>query len=294
MGETLTSMTGFARIDGATEAMSWYWEARSVNAKGFDLRLRLPDAADRLEAELRRALTARLSRGTVTVSLRYVRQPGSGAGTVNRAALDAALAAITEVEAAAQAAGAPLRAPDATAILMLRGVMDGEEADFTWLDAARADIPPLVEALARARAEEGAQLATILSGALDRVEALITEAASGAAARAARSGETLRARLAALMQAAPDPARLETELALIAVKSDVTEELDRLGAHVAAARELLATGGPVGRRFDFLMQEFNREANTLAPKSGDAALTATALDLKVVIDQMREQVQNVE
>ena len=290
----MKSMTGFARIDGSRDGVTWYWEARSVNGKGLDLRARLPDAAERLDQPLRQAMKAAFVRGNVTVSLRYSRTTEGGDGLVNRAALDRVLAAIAEVEAAAQAAGAPLKSPDATAILSMRGVMDGETADYGWIDEAGRDVPALVAALDHARQEEGAHLARVLGDALDTVEGLVRDASDSAAVRAARTGETLRARVAELIGGDVDPARLEQELALIAVKADVTEELDRLAAHVAAARGLIAKDGPVGRKFDFLMQEFNREANTLAAKSGDAALTAIALDMKVVIDQMREQVQNVE
>ena len=159
-----------------------------------------------------------------------------------------------------------------------------------------ADIGPLVAALAAARAGEGAALAATLAGQLGRIAALAAAARSTAEARAARGGELLRSRLEAVLAtvATVDEARLAQELALIAVKADVTEELDRLEAHVAAAGALIADGGSVGRRLDFLMQEFNREANTLCAKSGSSELTAIGLELKVAIDQMREQVQNVE
>ncbi|SOH92334.1 TIGR00255 family protein [Monaibacterium marinum] len=290
----MQSMTGFARIDGAADGMSWAWEARSVNSRGLDLRLRLPDAADALEAELRKAVPARIARGSVTISLRYTRLPGSSASIVNADALAAALAAIAEVESAAQSAGAPLTSPNATQILTLRGVMDGADVGYAWLETARAGIPALVEALSASRGEEGAKLRDILTASLTQVETLALRASDSAAARAARAGETLRTRLNALMAAPVDEGRLEQELALMAVKADVTEELDRLNAHIATGRELLAASGPIGRKFDFLMQEFNREANTLASKSNDVALTCIALDLKVIIDQMREQVQNVE
>jgi len=290
----MQSMTGFARIDGSSGGMSWAWETRSVNSRGLDLRLRVPDGADDIEGELRKAASAQITRGTVTISLRYTRLSGTARSIVNAEALAAAIAAIAEVEWVAQSAGAPLTSPNATDILGLRGVMDGAEPGYAWLASAREDIPAVVAALLASRAEEGAKLHDILSAAVSRVEALLRQAAECAAARAARSGETLRSRLATLMQTGIDEGRLEQELALLAVKADVTEELDRLTAHVATARDLLTSHKPMGRKFDFLMQEFNREANTLAAKSGDAALTGVALDLKVVIDQMREQVQNVE
>ncbi|QPH56248.1 YicC family protein [Pontivivens ytuae] len=287
-------MTGFARVDGTGEGMSWAWEARSVNARGLDLRLRLPDGADALEAELRKATPRRFARGNVSISLRWSRLPDAAGGGVNRVALDQALAALAEVEAVAAQQGRELAAVSAADILALRGVAEGGEAGQAWLKAAQSEIAALLDALAHARESEGAALATLLTTSIDEIARLAAEARETAAARAARAGETLRARVAALMEAAPDTDRLEQELALIAVKADVTEELDRLDAHVAAARVHLTETGPIGRKLDFLMQEFNREANTLASKSGDAELTRVALALKVVIDQMREQVQNVE
>lgn len=290
----MQSMTGFARVDGTGEGMSWAWEARSVNARGLDLRLRLPDGADALEAELRKATPRRFARGNVSISLRWSRLPDAAGGGVNRAALEQALAALAEVEAVAAQQGRELAAVSAADVLALRGVAEGGEAGQAWLKAAQSDIAALLDALAQARESEGAALATLLTTSIDEVARLTAEARETAAARAARTGETLRARVAALMEAAPDTDRLEQELALIAVKADVTEELDRLDAHVAAARVHLTETGPIGRKLDFLMQEFNREANTLASKSGDAELTRVALALKVVIDQMREQVQNVE
>ena len=185
-------------------------------------------------------------------------------------------------------------------LLGLRGVMEADALTPAEtpgvLAAIGADIAPLVAALAAARAGEGDALAATLAGQLDRIAGLLAAARASAEGRAARSGDLLRSRLEAVLAtvAAVDEARLAQELALIAVKADVTEELDRLEAHVAAARALIASGGAVGRRLDFLMQEFNREANTLCSKSGSSELTAIGLELKVVVDQMREQVQNVE
>ncbi|WP_316014201.1 YicC/YloC family endoribonuclease [Roseobacter sp. HKCCA0434] len=285
-------MTGFARRDGSHGAMSWVWEARSVNARGLDLRLRLPDTADALDGPLRTALKGPVARGAVTISLRYSR--GQEAAGADDAAVDRTLAAIAVVEEAARRAGRDLAPIRATDILALRGQFEASGPDTAWVAEAAKQIDGLVADLVASRGREGAALDRILTDTLDRIEALLPQARETATARATRTAVGLSARVAAVMQAAPDPARLEQELALLAVKADVTEELDRLDAHVAAARELVATGGPVGRKLDFLMQEFNREANTLASKSGDTALTAIALDLKVAIDQMREQVQNVE
>jgi uncharacterized protein (TIGR00255 family) len=183
----------------------------------------------------------------------------------------------------------------------VRGVLEAEAAGqgpgAELIEALGADIEPLVAALAAGRAAEGAGIAGVLSGQVDRIEALVAAARETAEARGARSGALLKSRVEALMSASGavvDAARLAQELALIAVKVDLTEELDRLTGHVAAARELIAAEGPVGRRLDFLTQEFNREANTLCSKAQSSDLTAIGLELKVVIDQLREQVQNVE
>ena len=229
----IRSMTAFASARGEHESYSWAWELRSVNGKGLDLRLRVPDWLEGLEAALRAELTKSVVRGNVTLTLRLTRSEQTGA---------------------------------------------------------------LVRGFLKMRGEEGAALARILGDQLDMVAALTADAAALAEARKDAMAETLRANLARVLDQAQgaDPDRVAQELALIAVKSDVREEIDRLGAHVGAARALLDSGGAVGRKLDFLMQEFNREANTLCSKAQDSDLTAVGLDLKAVIDQMREQVQNIE
>jgi uncharacterized protein (TIGR00255 family) len=219
---------------------------------------------------------------------------------VNRAALASVLSALAEVTEAAAMRGLDLRAPSAAEVLACRGVLDqaaADEDDTGPLRAAlMADLPPLLEAFAAARSAEGTALAGKLAAQIDLIAALTTDAATEAALRRDAMGQSLRDSLARVLAnaAGVDETRLAQELALMAVKADVTEELDRLTAHIAAARALLADPGPVGRRFDFLTQEFNREANTLCSKAQSIALTRIGLDLKTVIDQMREQVQNVE
>jgi uncharacterized protein (TIGR00255 family) len=297
----LMSMTGFADRAGAWGGLSWVWEARSVNGRGLDVRVRLPEGCEWLEAPLRAAVGKAFARGSVSVGLRTV-ATGSGAGALrlNGAALTSAIAAAVAAVAEAEARGLALTPTSPGDLLAVRGVLEADGAaqgiEAGVLEALTADIAPLLAALAAARAAEGAALAGILAGQIDRIAAL-TEAARGTAeARAARSGELLRARVEALMGTTRvvDEARLAQELALIAVKVDLTEEVDRLAGHVAAARGLIAGEGPVGRKLDFLTQEFNREANTLCSKAQAADLTAIGLEMKVVIDQMREQVQNVE
>lgn len=296
------SMTGFAARRGQGAGHSWGWDIRSVNGKGLDLRLRVPDWIDGLELALRGELAKGINRGNVSLSLRVARD-GMGDGAeglrVNAPALAAVLAAMATVEQAAMDAGVTLGQGTAADVLAVRGVLDtsATEIDTAPLRAAiLADLPPLLADFAVMRATEGAALQAVIAGQLDEVARLTTAAAIEAAARRDAASSALREALARVLANADgvDEARLAQELALIAVKNDVTEELDRLSAHIVAARALLADAGPVGRKFDFLMQEFMREANTLCSKAQALALTRIGLDLKTVIDQMREQVQNVE
>ncbi|MDW4547870.1 YicC/YloC family endoribonuclease [Defluviimonas sp. D31] len=295
----LVSMTGFSARRGEGFGYGWAWEIRSVNGKGLDLRLRLPDWVEGLEPAVRAAVARVASRGNITLSLKLARDGGGEALRVNPAGLDAALAALALVRAKSEAAGLPVADPTAVEILALRGVTDlGGEADDTGplRDALLADLPPLLDDFAAVRAAEGAALAGVIESRIDRIEALTDEAATAAEARRPEMERALSDNLARVMAGAAeaDPARVAQELALLVVKADVSEEIDRLIAHVAAARALLTEPGAVGRKLDFLMQEFMREANTLCSKSGNAGLTRIGLDLKTVIDQMREQVQNVE
>ncbi len=296
---SLVSMTGFAARTGQHEATEWQWEARSVNARGLDLRIRLPDGMEPLEPVLRTAAQKALSRGAVQVTLRVGAAEGPGRPTLDPAALERAVAAAAAAQAAAESASLPVAPMSAAEILSLRGVYEPLRAGARpegLQEAVAADIPALIADLAAARAAEGAALARVLGAQIDRIESLVGRAADAARARAPRQRANLRARVAELVAAesgVPEE-RLAQELALLVVKADVTEELDRLRAHVAAARALTAEGGAVGRRLDFLTQEFNREANTLCAKAADADLTAAGLEMKVVVDQMREQCQNVE
>ncbi len=295
----LVSMTGFASRRGQGEGFDWTWEVRSVNGKGLDLRLRVPDWIEGLEPAVRAAVQRVAARGNIALSLKLARAVGGEALRVNVVGLDAALLAIGTVQARAGATGVELAVPSAADILALRGVTDqGGEVEETGplLAALLADLDPVLDDFARTRAAEGQALAMVIGEQLDRIEALTGEAKAAAAARREELERNLNDNLARVLAGAAeaDPARVAQELALLVVKADVTEELDRLAAHVAAARGLLSASGAVGRKFDFLTQEFMREANTLCSKSGNAALTRIGLDLKTVIDQMREQVQNVE
>lgn len=297
----MISMTGFAARRGAGGGYAWVWDLRSVNGKGLDLRLRVPDWIDGLEAALRAELQKALTRGNVSLTLKVAQEDGreEGAFRLNEAALGAALAALGRVEAAAMAAGVTLAQATAADVLTLRGVIDAsaQEVDTTPLrQALMADLPALLAEFQAMRSSEGRALAAVLGAQLDQIAALTGDAVREVAARATTQADTLREGLARVLAAtdAVDETRLAQELALLAVKTDVTEELDRLAAHVEAARAHLADPAPVGRKLDFLMQEFMREANTLCSKAQSLALTRIGLDLKTVIDQMREQVQNVE
>ncbi|CAM4221529.1 YicC/YloC family endoribonuclease [Palleronia rufa] len=291
------SMTGFASHTGAWDDWSWTWELRSVNGKGLDLRLRLPDWIGGLEAALRARFQGAVSRGNVGLSLKLMRE--AGAGGFDRAALDRALAQIAAVEDIARAAGRPLAPVRATDLLTLRTgaeILDAD-AEAALRDRLIADFDTdVLPAFLEVRAAEGRALDAILTARLDEIASLVALAGGAARSRQAVQAQSLDAAVRRILDetAATDPDRLAQELALIAVRQDVTEELDRLGAHVDAARTLVRRDAPKGRKLDFLMQEFMREANTLCAKSQDTALTAHGLDLKTVIDQLREQVQNVE
>ncbi|WP_421704241.1 YicC/YloC family endoribonuclease [Aliiroseovarius sp.] len=293
------SMTGFAALKGAYGDFAWSWDIRAVNAKGLDIRLRAPDWIEGLEPAIRKAVGGAAARGNVSVSLRVARAAEEGALALNGAALDRTLSLLAEISHAAEAKGLALAPMTAADLAGMRGVLDvaaAEEDTAPLLKALTAQLPELLSSFNDMRAREGAALAEVLAGQVDRIEALTAEAAALVDARSEAQAETLRTALARVMENTDgaDADRVAQELALIAVKTDVREELDRLVAHVAAARELLGGDAPRGRKLDFLMQEFNREANTLCSKAQFAELTRIGLDLKAVIDQMREQVQNVE
>lgn len=295
------SMTGYATRRGTALGQDWVWDIRSVNGKGLDLRLRLPDGIEGLEAAVRAEAGRAMTRGNVSLSLKIAREAGSeGVLTVNRGVLGSVLAALSEVEAAAMAQGVTLAQATQAEVLAVRGVLEVATEAATDTGALRTalldDLAPLLADFAANRAAEGAALAAVLARQLEEIAALVSGARCEAEARRDTTATTLRQNLARVMAdaAGADEGRVAQELALIAVKSDVSEEIDRLTAHIAAARALLAESAPVGRKFDFLTQEFMREANTLCSKAQSMGLTRIGLDLKTVIDQMREQVANVE
>ncbi len=295
----LKSMTAFASAQGAKGAYSWSWEVRSVNGKGLDLRLRVPDWVPGLEQALKETVSGALDRGNVTLNLKMSREDGAGRIGVNAQMLDDALTALDAVEAAAMVKGLSLAPATAADILSVRGVMEAGSMEEDT-DALRAvllkDVAPVLEAFLAMRSSEGAQLAEVLSGQIDEIERLTGAASQVLDTRRDDMEAGFRDALSRVLDGVgnSDGARVAQEVALLAVKADVTEEIDRLRAHVIAARDLIVAGSPVGRKLDFLAQEFNREANTLCSKSQHTELTQIGLALKTVIDQMREQVQNVE
>ncbi len=293
----LFSMTGFARRDGGGEGYRWTWELRSVNGKGLDIRLRLPSGFEYIELAARERLSAGLARGNVQATLTAHQQPGAGRIRINEEVLAGVTAAMEKIAGRLQA-----QPPTLDGILSIRGVMEAadvepdEEARERLADLILADLANALADLVVVRKREGDAIAAVLRTRLDDIERLVRSAE----ASPARTPDAIRTRLAeqiaALLDAAPtlDPDRLHQEAVLLANKADIREEIDRLDAHIAATRDLIAENGPVGRRLDFLAQEFNREVNTLCAKSNDRALTAIGLELKSLVDQLREQIQNLE
>ncbi|MCB1446049.1 MAG: YicC family protein [Rhizobiaceae bacterium] len=294
----LQSMTGFARLDGRTGRHQWAWELRSVNGKGLDLRLRLPSGSERLEVEARRIASAHFARGNIQATLNIQAEGTRVEAVVDEAALQAVLDLRQSLEGRVDPA--PLRFDT---LLTMRGVIDFRDVadDPDALSALDGDILAGLEkaaaAMAAMREAEGAALAAVLLAQVAAIEklTLLVEADPS------RTPEQIRARLdsqlAALLDGTAgvlDRDRLHAEVAILATKADLREEIDRLKSHIAAARDLLGKGGPVGRKLDFLAQEFNRESNTICSKSNSTAVTAAGIELKVVIDQFREQVQNLE
>ncbi|MGN6489089.1 MAG: YicC/YloC family endoribonuclease [Devosia sp.] len=293
----LHSMTGYGRSHGTLPGVSFVVELKSVNGRGLDMRVRLAPGFDALEPEIRRRIGKGVSRGSLTVSLAVDREGEGGRVVVNHQALEAVLEGFNWLAGRVDA-----EKPRLDGIMGLKGVLEQHETPLSPEDedalnaAILAAFDEAIAALVSARAEEGGRIAAVLSDRVDEIAAL-TKAAE---LHPGRSRDAILARLrqqvAELSEASPalSEERLVQEAMLLATKADIREELDRLAAHIAAARSLLATGGPVGRKLDFLSQEFNREANTLCSKSNDVALTAIGLDLKAVIDQLREQIQNIE
>jgi uncharacterized protein (TIGR00255 family) len=293
----LSSMTGFARSHGASGPYAFEWELKSVNAKGFDLRMRLPPGWDDLEVLTKKRASQVLSRGTVYANLNVKRTTAASTIRVN----EEVLASIVKV-AGTLADKLDAVAPSIDGLLGIKGVIEvvepesSEAEDMAAREAATAAFEQALTDLVEMRRREGVSLGQILSQRMDEIEQL----AKKAEAAPGRKPEAIKARLAeqiaALLESSDrfDPDRLNQEALLMATKADIREELDRIASHVAQAREMIARGGPVGRRLDFLAQEFNREVNTCCSKSNDVELTNIGLEMKNVVEQFREQVQNLE
>jgi uncharacterized protein (TIGR00255 family) len=293
----LSSMTGFARSQGASGPYAFEWELKSVNAKGFDLRMRLPPGWDELELFAKKRAGEVLSRGTVYANLNIRRSNPVSTVRIN----EEVLASIVKV-AGVLAGKIDAVAPSIDGLLGIKGVIEvvepesNEEEDSAAKAAAGAAFNQALLDLVEMRQREGVTLGQILSQRMDEIERL----AKKAEAAPGRKPEAIKARLAeqvtALLETSDrfDPDRLNQEALLIAAKADIREELDRIASHISQAREMIAKGGPIGRRLDFLAQEFNREVNTCCSKSNDLELTNTGLAMKNVVEQFREQVQNLE
>jgi len=296
----IQSMTAFASRTGTGHGATWAWDMRGVNARGLDLRLRLPEGIDGLETAARTALGSRLTRGNVTLTLRLIQDVSAQPLLLDAAQLDRVLGALNDVQERAFAIGVTLGQATAADVLAQRGVIltgQTQELDNTHLfNVLKSDLDVLLEEFCQMRLSEGRALQAILDDQLSRIRTLAENAAALAEARRPEARAALTAALQRVVNDIPqiDEARLTQELALLAIKSDVTEEIDRLRAHIGAARALLDDATPSGRKLDFLMQEFNREANTLCSKAQSTDLTRVGLDLKALIEQMREQIQNVE
>ena len=293
----LSSMTGFARSHGTSGPYGFEWELKSVNAKGFDLRIRLPPGWDEIEAMVRKRSAEVLSRGTVYANLTVKRLNAASVVRINEDVLDSVLKVAGVLAGKIDAV-----APSIDGLLSIKGVLEvvEPEADEVGEKAAKTAAAEAFEQALRSlvdmRKREGIALGQILSQRMDEIESL----AAKAEAAPGRKPEAIKARLAeqiaALLETSDrfDQDRLSQEAILIAAKADIREELDRIASHVSQARELIGKGGPVGRRLDFLAQEFNREVNTCCSKSNDLELTNVGLEMKNVVEQFREQIQNLE
>lgn len=295
-------MTGFARSEGLAlnGALSWTWELRSVNGKGLDIRLRLPSGLEALEPKVKQATASRLARGNLNITLSVAYTAEASGYRINHTLLDSL------IETAALKGGEQvdrIAPPRLDGLMAIKGVVEAADPEPQSEGERQARTKVLLDGfgqaldgLVEARAAEGAHLADLIANQMTSIEVHNAAAAASTAAQPEALKARMRAQVDALLEASPSLSedRLVQEAALLATKADIREEIDRLAAHVAQGRDLLGKGSPCGRKFEFLSQEFNREANTLCSKSTDTALTQIGLDLKAVIDQFREQIQNVE
>lgn len=294
---TLKSMTGFARTDGTHEQTRWFWEIRSVNGRSLDVRLRLPSGLERLEPPVRARCQEELVRGNCTISLALKRDAGQMEIRLNEAALGEALAVAEQAQKQTLLEPAKL-----DTLLGMRGVVEVAEPDESeeqreaFAAALLAGLADALDQLVAARVAEGQRLEEVIEAQLSAIDMLVSQATAIMAQQPDLIAARLREQITKLDEAGAslDPERLHQEGLFLAAKADIQEELDRLTAHVAAARELIASGQPAGRKLEFLAQEFNREANTTCSKAAGIEISRIGLELKSVIDQLREQVQNIE
>jgi uncharacterized protein (TIGR00255 family) len=294
---SIASMTGFARAEGAVGDFGWTWELKSVNGRNLDVRCRFPSGYEHLDAFVRGRAAETVKRGNLAVTLTVDDAASQGKLTVNREALQQILGVISEF--GGQIAAEP---PRLDGILALKGVLDVELPKIDEAEGARRSealqrgFAQAIDGLAEMRRVEGKRLTDLIGAHLNEIERLCRTAAQNAGAQPLAIRQRVEKQFAELLQGLTplNEERLAQEAAVLAGKADVREELDRLAAHVAAARDLVAKGGAVGRKLDFLCQEFNREANTLCSKSADIGLTTIGIELKAAIEQLREQIQNIE
>lgn len=295
----LSSMTGFTRVAGQHDTTGWTWEIRSVNGKGLDVRVRLPYGYEALEAIVRDVAGKTLKRGSVSVSLTVNRTSAESAYRVNRELLESLLALSDELKDEKRLSNEPSRLDT---LLTIRGAVEASEGEDDPEEAEErqklmaTSLREALEALLGVRQAEGARLEVILRDRLSELDGLCNEADGAASLRTEAIRDKLAQQVQDLLDMSPalSEERLAQEVAMLAVKGDIREELDRLKSHIEGARGLLEEGVAVGRKLDFLCQEFNREANTLCSKSGDIELTRIGLAMKAAVDQFREQALNIE
>ncbi|MEO9901655.1 YicC/YloC family endoribonuclease [Nisaea sp.] len=302
----INSMTGYARVEGTHDSgdgaaqWQWSWEVKSVNGKGLDIRFRLPGGFDTLEIPARKLIGTKLGRGSLSVSLMLSRQTNSKALTVNRELIEQILDLQTTLEAEGKIYPSP---PRLDSLLSVRGILETEEEpaqDPAQKDALIAallsGLETVLKPLSEMRGEEGVHLGTMLTSHLDTLAGLSKAAKDTADLQPGQQRERMKQQIAEILEQSPPVSeeRLGQELALLATKADIREEVDRLDAHVAACRDLVSVGGVIGRKLDFICQELNRESNTICSKAASLALTNIGLELKSTVEQFREQVQNVE
>lgn len=294
-GHNLSSMTGFARAEGAHEGWRFIWEVRSVNGRGLEWRARLAAGFDALDPDMRKLAKSKLARGTLNIGLTLNSEKQDAGYRINEEMLSQAIAMVEKVRLQTECAPSQ---PEG--LLALRGVIEQAEEEMSTetrealMSALLVSFSEALDGLVAARRKEGAAMGAVLADQFSTIEKLTKDAAANAAAMPGAIRDRIAGQLQELLDGAVPEDRLAQEASMLAIKADVREELDRLSSHVAAGRALLAKDGPVGRDLDFLTQELNREANTLCSKAQDMELKRIGLDLKRVIDQMREQVQNIE